>query len=57
MMKAYLKYFLYILNHKLNVLIECWKEGLYIQGIVHDWSKFSPAEFFPYAKNFTLENL
>ncbi|WP_223193097.1 DUF5662 family protein [Paenibacillus sedimenti] len=45
MIKAYWKYFLYILNHKLNVLIESWKEGLYIQGIIHDWSKFSPAEY------------
>lgn len=52
MMKAYWKYFLYILNHKVNVLIECWKEGLYIQGVVHDLSKFSPTEFFPYAKKF-----
>ncbi|MFK0522316.1 DUF5662 family protein [Paenibacillus illinoisensis] len=52
MLKAHCNYFLYILNHKLNVLIECWKEGLYIQGIIHDWSKFLPAEFFPYAKKF-----
>jgi hypothetical protein len=52
MMKSYWKYFLYIVNHKLNVLVECWKEGLYIQGITHDLSKFSPAEFFPYAKKF-----
>jgi hypothetical protein len=52
MTNAYWKYFLYILNHKLNVLIECWKEGLYVQGIIHDLSKFSPAEFFPYAKKF-----
>jgi hypothetical protein len=43
---------LYILDHKVNVLIECWKEGLYIQGITHDLSKFSPKEFFSYAKKF-----
>ncbi|OMF26705.1 hypothetical protein BK133_19880 [Paenibacillus sp. FSL H8-0548] len=29
-----------------------WKYFLYIQGITHDLSKFSPAEFFPYAKKF-----
>ncbi|WP_223702913.1 DUF5662 family protein [Sutcliffiella deserti] len=52
MIKACWRYFLYILNHKLNVLVECWNEGLYIQGIIHDWSKFSPKEFFPYAKKF-----
>ncbi|MBY6036683.1 hypothetical protein KUV80_08465 [Fictibacillus nanhaiensis] len=51
-MKVYWKYFLYILDHKLNVLVECWKEGLYIQGITHDLSKFSPVEFFPYAQKF-----
>jgi hypothetical protein len=52
MLKACWRNFLYILNHKLNVLVECWKEGLYIQGITHDLSKFSPKEFFPYAKKF-----
>ncbi|MGO4273894.1 DUF5662 family protein [Paenibacillus sp. TAF58] len=46
------RYFLYILDHKLNVLIEYWKEGLYLQGIIHDMSKFSPIEFFPYARKF-----
>ncbi|MEW9110929.1 MAG: DUF5662 family protein [Cytobacillus gottheilii] len=49
---AYWKNFLYTLDHQLNVLVECWKEGLYIQGITHDLSKFSPKEFFPYAKKF-----
>jgi hypothetical protein len=52
LLKAYWKYTLYIINHKLNVLIECWKEGLYIQGVFHDMSKFSPKEFHPYAKKF-----
>jgi hypothetical protein len=55
MWKACWRNFLYILNHKLNVLIECWKEGLYIQGITHDISKFSPKEFFPYTKKFFLD--
>lgn len=52
MIRACWNYFLYILNHKLNVLIECWKEGLYFQGIIHDLSKFLPTEFIPYAKKF-----
>ncbi|MGD6874763.1 DUF5662 family protein [Sutcliffiella horikoshii] len=52
MLLACRKYFLYIIEHKLNVLVECWKEGLYLQGIIHDCSKFSPQEFFPYAKKF-----
>ncbi|MCA1040044.1 DUF5662 family protein [Bacillus infantis] len=51
-LQAVWKNTLYILEHKLNVLIECWKEGLFLQGIIHDWSKFSPQEFLPYAKKF-----
>ncbi|WP_456278829.1 DUF5662 family protein [Bacillus sp. AK128] len=54
MLNAYWRNFIYIFEHKLNVLIECWKEGLYIQGIIHDFSKFSPKEFCPYAKKFFL---
>ncbi|MEO2204712.1 DUF5662 family protein [Paenibacillus pabuli] len=50
--KAYWRYFLYVVDHKLNVLIECWKEGLYYQGLKHDMSKFSPYEFIPYARKF-----
>lgn len=52
MLKACWRNLLYILDHKLNVFIECWKEGLYMQGITHDLSKFVPKEFFPYAKKF-----
>jgi hypothetical protein len=51
-LKACLRNLLYILDHKLNVLVECWKEGLYLQGITHDLSKLSPVEFFPYAIKF-----
>jgi len=47
-----LKHFKVIVKHKYYVLIECWKMGLYWQGIVHDLSKFSPAEFVPSAKYF-----
>lgn len=55
MLRPYWKYLMYILDHKVNVLVECWKEGLYIQGIIHDWSKFLPQEFFPYARRFYKE--
>lgn len=48
-MKKYWKYFKYVINHKKNVFIECWKEGLYIHAFTHDLSKFSPLEFFAYA--------
>jgi phage-related protein len=52
MLKAWWRNLRYILDHKLNVLVECWIEGLYIQGITHDLSKFSRKEFFSYAKKF-----
>ena len=42
----YRRYFLYILKHKHLVLLECWKLGLYWQGVTHDLSKFLPDEFF-----------
>lgn len=31
---------------------ECFKEGLYWRGLMHDMSKFSPKEFIPYANFF-----
>jgi hypothetical protein len=33
-------------------MIECFKRGLYWQGITHDLSKYSIAEFLPSAKYF-----
>ena len=51
-MKKYIKYLVYIIEHKINVGIECFKDGLYWHGITHDLSKFRPSEFFPYARFF-----
>lgn len=51
-MNKYIKYLLYILEHKKNVFIECWKEELYLHAFTHDLSKFLPSEFIPYARNF-----
>lgn len=51
-MKKYVKNLLYILQHKWYVFCECWKEGLCIQGIFHDMSKFSKIEFISYAWHF-----
>jgi hypothetical protein len=50
--KKYWKYFRYVVEHKKNVFIECWKMGLYYQAFVHDLSKFLPSEFIPYARFF-----
>lgn len=48
----YLKHFITITKHKYYVLIECWKRGLYWQGIVHDLSKYSFTEFCSSARYF-----
>ena len=34
-----------ILHHKNLVRHYCFRAGLYKQGIMHDWSKYSPVEF------------
>ena len=49
-MKKYWNYFKYVLEHKKNVFIECWKEKLYVHAFTHDMSKFRPSEFIAYAK-------
>lgn len=46
----YWNYFKTICRHKYYVFIECCKEGIIWQGIVHDLSKFSPQEFFASAR-------
>lgn len=47
---AYLKY---ILRHKFYVFVGCRKIGVPIYlAIIHDWTKFLPCEWFPYANHF-----
>ena len=48
----YLKYLKYVLRHKWFVFIECCKVGHPFLGLIHDWSKFRPNEFLPYAEHF-----
>lgn len=48
----YLKYIFAILKHKWFVFVECWKYRLIWQGIIHDWHKFLPNEFFAYMDKF-----
>ena len=38
--------------HKLTVMKYCFKAGLYKQGLLHDLSKYSPAEFLTGVKYF-----
>ena len=42
-----------ILNHKRLVRRHCFAVGLYVQGIMHDWSKYHPAEFFKGVRYYT----
>ena len=48
----YLKYLSYVIRHRWFVMLACWKAGYIWLGIIHDWSKFRPSEFFPYAEHF-----
>lgn len=48
----HLRYLSYVLRHKWYVFLECCKYGLYWQGLIHDWSKFLPSEWFPYVEYF-----
>lgn len=41
-----LGHFRTITEHKLQVMQHCFAVGLYYQGIMHDMSKYTPAEFF-----------
>lgn len=56
-MSKYTKYLKYLIRHKYFILIECFKIGLYRQGIKHDLSKFLPSEFFSYVDYFYKLNL
>lgn len=39
------KHFKTITQHKILVMKNCFRVGLYMQGILHDLSKYAPAEF------------
>jgi len=56
-MRSYIEYIKYILKHKWFVLVECFKRGLYWQGITHDLSKLYRNEFVAYMNYFTVPRL
>ena len=37
-------------------MLECFKEGMFWRGLIHDNSKLYPSEFFPYAEFFYGKN-
>ncbi len=43
-MKAF-QHFKTINHHRFLVMVGCFKVGLYLQGLTHDLSKYSPTEF------------
>lgn len=49
----FIKHFKTIVKHKNIVFLHCVKAGIPWQGIKHDMSKFSLAEFLPGAKYYT----
>jgi Family of unknown function (DUF5662) len=51
-MISHLKYLRYLLRHKWFVFTACCREGLIWRGLIHDWSKFTPAEWFAYVHFF-----
>lgn len=51
-MIKHFKYLSYVVRHKWYVLQECHSRGILLQGLIHDWSKFLPDEWFPYAEHF-----
>lgn len=52
-MKAHLKYASYVVRHKWFVLLAGRKTAAPLwRLIIHDWSKLTPAEWFPYVRTF-----
>lgn len=48
-MVIYIRHLWIIIAHKYYVMIECFRVGIPILGILHDWTKILPIEFFPQA--------
>jgi hypothetical protein len=48
----HLRYLRYVLRHKWFVFVACCAAGIWWRGIVHDWTKFLPCEWFPYMEYF-----
>lgn len=51
-MRRHIEYAKYVLRHKWFVMLACFSYGIIWRGLVHDFSKFLPSEWFPYARFF-----
>ena len=52
-MNKLLGHFRTITKHRHLVMAHCFKAGIPLRGLLHDLSKYSPAEFFPGVKYYT----
>ena len=55
-MKNLFKHWRNIVKHRRLVLKYCTKCGLFFRGLVHDLSKYSPAEFFEGVKYYSSKS-
>ncbi len=51
--KNAVRHFRTITSHRMIVMRYCFRAGLYMQGLTHDLSKYSPTEFLVGAKYYT----
>jgi len=51
-MIRHFRYLWYLIRHKWFVAAHCFRHRMFIRAIMHDFSKFWPSEFFPYADFF-----
>lgn len=52
-MRIHFKYLVYLIRHKYYVFMAGFSVGCSLwQIVVHDWSKFLPSEWIPYARYF-----
>lgn len=49
-MNRAIKHFRTITKHRHKVIANCFRAGIFLQGLFHDLSKYTPTEFVPGAK-------
>lgn len=49
-MSSFMGHFITITRHRHKVMLHCFKAGIFLQGLGHDLSKYSPEEFIPGVK-------
>lgn len=56
-MRRHLAYLRYVLRHKWFVFLACRRYQVgWWQAVIHDWGKFLPSEWGPYARTFYKPN-